>query len=98
MNGYELAKKYDITVINHSMFLECSDICVCGHHVSDHKNQGSAGYCEKCTPNHGSVTFSPDGGVTITTTTAYCHNFVPIDAKTMNYKDWLKDRVKGKEV
>lgn len=69
MNGYEIAKKYGITVINHSLFLECDEMCVCGHHASSHKYQGSAGYCEACDPGKRLY-----GG-------AYAHNFTPRDAR-----------------
>jgi len=58
MNGYEIIEKHGIEVINHSLFLECSKICICGHHAKFHKNRGTAGICEKCSP-YGIHNFTP---------------------------------------
>ena len=72
MNGYEIEAKYGITVTNHSMQIECSEICLCGHHASEHYYQGSAGQCKKC------GSYAPNG----------CHNFTPRDFCHMNWEKW----------
>lgn len=74
MNGYELQEKYGITITNHSMQIECSEICICGHHASEHYGRGSAGQCKGC------GSYAPIG----------CHNFTPRDAYGMVWEDWQK--------
>ena len=84
MNGYEIAGKYEITVVNHSMFLECSEICKCGHHAKHHKDHGSAGICTQCEPWKSNIKKSNPMII------PFCHNFIPEDSRTEVYKDWLK--------
>lgn len=79
MNGHELEKKYGITITNHSLFLECSDMCICGHHASVHHGMGSGGKCDICMPPLQNGMYYP-----------FAHNFVPVDASTMNYETWMK--------
>jgi len=43
--GYELEKQYKVPILKHSLFLPCSEICECGHHISLHKGQGSDCRC-----------------------------------------------------
>lgn len=48
MTGYELAEKYKVTILGWGLDEECSETCVCGHHISLHYGIGSAGYCKLC--------------------------------------------------
>ena len=60
MNGYELEKKYKVTILNHSLFLECDEMCECGHHISEHSGVGTGGRCRMCCPaGQGVHNFSP---------------------------------------
>jgi len=87
-NGEELGSKYNITVVNHSLFLECSEICICGHHAKYHKNIGTAGYCQKCRKERKVI------GLAV-------HNFQPKDSRSMPYtvfKDFVEPELNRKEV
>ncbi|MHC1566174.1 MAG: hypothetical protein ACXQTD_00125 [Candidatus Syntropharchaeia archaeon] len=77
MKGYELAKKYRVTILGQSMFLECDEMCVCGHHISEHYGEGTAGGCRGC--GHDKMPYRP-----------FCHNFTPMHPRVMNYKDYKK--------
>jgi hypothetical protein len=63
--GFDLQEEYQIPILDHSMFLPCSEICICGHHISKHKGKGSDCRCtvERCTCRFG---FRPDMSFTMT--------------------------------
>ena len=48
MKVREIEKKYGITIIYVGMDEEASEICVCGHHASEHFGIGTAGGCRGC--------------------------------------------------
>jgi len=55
LTGYEIERRYNISVILVPLEAYMSPICICGHHAKYHKNPGSAGICTKCTKCEGEV-------------------------------------------
>ena len=77
MDGYELAEKYKVTIIGQSMFLECDEMCKCGHHISEHYGIGTEGGCRGC----------DDDKIPIR---IYVHNFTPARPRVIDYKIYKK--------
>lgn len=82
LTGYEIEKKYGISVINVPMDDLMSPICVCGHHAKDHRNPGTAGVCLECKKRdsalHSLVKQIPSVWRPIPVFCGF-HNFIPSD-------------------